>query len=61
MNQAQGYQPMTRVLKWYNIEKKYTNHETHECYFQPRFKNPQLGMDQQPQHHQQQQPPIFRQ
>lgn len=38
-NQQQGYQPLPRVLKWCNIEKKYTNHETHECYFRPRYKN----------------------
>ena len=46
-NQQQGYQPLPRVLKWCNIEKKYTNHETHECYFRPRYKNQQAGMQQQ--------------
>ena len=29
------------------MEKKYTNHETHECYFRPRYKNQQAGMQQQ--------------
>ena len=55
-NQPQGYQPVPRVLKWCNIEKKYTNHETHECYFRPRYENQQAGKQQQ----QPQQTPAYR-
>ena len=44
--QQQGYQLLPRVLKWCNSEKKYTNHETHECYFRPRYENQQMGQQQ---------------
>ena len=54
VNQNPSHLP--RQLKWCNIEKKYTNHETHECFFQPRYKNPNQGIGQkQPINPQQQQ------
>ena len=57
VNRQQGYQLVPRVLKWCNIEKKYTNHETHECYFRPRYKNQQKRPQQR---HQPQQTPAYR-
>ena len=51
----QNQQQMPRQLKWCNIEKKYTNRKTHECYFRPRYEQ------QQAEGHQQQPPPAFRQ
>ena len=44
-------------MKWCNIEKKYTNHETHEFYFRPRYENKQTGQQQQ---QQPQQTPTYR-
>ena len=45
-------------MKWCNIEKKYTNHETHDSHFRLRYENQQMGQQQM----QQQQPPLaFRQ
>ena len=47
---------LPRQLKWCNIEKKYMNHETHECFFRPRYENPNQGIGQeQPVNPQQQQ------
>ena len=40
---------LPRQLKWYNIEEKYTNHKTHECYFRPRYENPNQGISPQQQ------------
>ena len=61
----QNHQQWPRQLKWCNIEKKYTNHETHECFFRPRYENPNQGMGQQQQQvnpqHQQRAPQAYQQ